>query len=539
MIFKSTEFKVGLLVLAAAVVLVILLMSASNWPLSAGRELKFHFDFVNDIQVGAPVHLSGVKIGKVTKVTLLGTGDYQSNDAHPETRHAVEIKARINPHIVLRKGSRVTISTLGFVGEAYLEITNGPFNQPELPADEPIVGDNPVSIADMLERVQTTVDIAMKTVKSAQSAFAESQDDLKTGIADMKRFIDQTGQATEKTLDNVNELLLTLNQIASQNGKQLEGSLVALNRIIEQVETDSGNISKQMGKITQELSSFVEKNADSFDNLVVDATNLSAQLKILTQELNADIPELKEEFSNLLSRTQDSLETETPKLDNLINELTKVVATMDETAEKINQLADRFQHSEGTIAKLIDDPSGFDEMRQTLNRAQEMMAEISSLSRKIDKKTDKLSWPFTLKAPDLSYDYELRYRSLSETFRNEFALKLLSSKNRLYRMGLSVQGEDVNYEFQFGQRLGNFTARGGFIRSKVGLGFDYWLLSRRLGLTLEGINITTKTPEMNFEVLLRFLSNWGIVLGSEYIIPKQKDFADGDFGFNAGIRAVY
>jgi len=39
--------------------------------------------------------------------------------------------------------------------------------------------------------------------------------------------------------------------------------------------------------------------------------------------------------------------------------------------------------------------------------------------------------------------------------------------------------------------------------------------------------------------LLRFLSNWGIVLGAEYVIPKQKDFADGEFGFNAGIRAAY
>jgi hypothetical protein len=242
---------------------------------------------------------------------------------------------------------------------------------------------------------------------------------------------------------------------------------------------------------------------------------------------------LKEEFSSLLERTQHAVDTEMPKVDKFVEKLTEVASNMEKTVEKINQLADRFQHSEGTVAKLLDDPSGFDQMRQTLSSAQETMAEISSLSRKIDKKTD------TLKAPDLSYDYELRYRSLSETFRNEFALKLLSSKNRLYRMGLSVQGEDINYELQFGQRLGNFTARAGFIRSKVGLGFDYWLLSQRLGLTLEGINITTQKPEIDFDVLLRFLPNWGVIIGAEYIILDSSDFADGDFGFNAGIRAVY
>lgn len=533
MVFKSIEFKVGLLVLASAAVLVVLLMSASNWPLSAGKELRFHFDFVNDIQVGAPVHLAGVRIGKVTKVALLGSEDYKSDDAHPETPHAVEIKARINPRIILRKGSKVTISTIGFVGESYLEITNGPFGQQELAADEPIAADNPISIADLLEKVQVTVDIAMKTVKLAQATVADSQDDLKTGIADLKQFINQTSQSTEKTLENANELLVTLNQIASKNGKQLDHSLVAFNRILNQVETDSGNISKRIEEMTQELSFFFEKNAGNVDKIIADATDLSTQLKSVTQKLNTDIPELKEEFSNLLDRTQQAVDTETPKLDKLLEELTEVASAMEKTAEKINQIADRFQDSEGTVAKLIDDPDGFDQMRQTLDSAQKTMAEISSLSRKIDEKTD------TLKVPHLSYDYEFRYRSLSETFRNEFALKLLSSKNRLYRMGLSVQEEDINYELQFGQRLGNFTARAGFIRSKVGLGFDYWLLSQRLGLTLEGINITTQKPEMNLEALLRFSSNWSIVIGAEYIILEPSDFADGDFGFNAGILAVY
>jgi ABC-type transporter Mla subunit MlaD len=536
MIFKSTEFKVGLLVLTAAVVLIILLMSASNWPLSAGKELRFHFDFVSDIQAGAPVHLAGVKIGKVTQVSLLSSEHYKSDDAHPETPHAVEIRARINPRFVLRKGCKVTISTLGFVGESYLEITNGPFGQPELTVDEPIVADNPISIADLLEKVQITADVAMKTVRLAQKTVAESQDDLKTGIADLKQFIGQTRQSTEKMLGNANELLVTLNQIASKNGKQLDHSLVVFNRILNQVETDSGNISKQIEAMTQELSYFVEKNAGNADKLVADAMDLSTQLKSVTQELNADIPELKEEFSSLLAQTQHAVDTETPKVDKFVEKLTEVASNMEKTVEKINQIADRFQNSEGTVAKLINDPNGYDEIRQTLDNAQETMTEITSLSRKLDEKTA------ILKSPDLSYDYEFRYlrhRSLSETFRNEFALRLLASKNRLYRVGLSVQGEDINYELQFGQRLGNFTARAGFIRSKVGLGFDYWLLSQRLGLTLEGTNITTKTPEIGLEALLRFLPNWGIVIGTEYIILKQKDFADGDFGFNAGIRAVY
>jgi len=533
MIFKSIEFKVGLLVLASAAVLIVLLMNASNWPLSTGKELRFHFNFVNDIQVGAPVHLAGVKIGKVTKVSLLGSEDYKSDDAHPQTPHTVEIRARINPEIILRKSSKVTISTLGFVGESYLHITNGPFGQPELSYDEPIIADSPISIAELLEKVQVTVDVAVKTVKLAQETVFESQDDLKTGIADLKQFIDGTRQSTEKTFGNVNELLVNLNKMASQSGKQLDNSLIVFNRILGQVERDAGNISKRINEVTEDLSLFVEKNADGVEKTVANMMDLSAQLNNITRKLNSDITELKEESLKLLAQTQDAVDTETPKLDKLLEELTEVASNLKNTTAEINQIADRFQNSGGTIAKLIDDPSGFDEMRQTMNSAQDTMAEITSLSRKINKKAD------TFKTPALSYNYELGYRSLSETFRNELALGLLSSKNQLCRLGLSVNEEDISYELQFGQRLGNLTARAGFIRSKVGLGFDYWLLPQRLGLTLEGINITTQTPEIDFEILLKFLSNWGVVIGTEYIILEPSDLADGDFGFNAGIRAVY
>jgi hypothetical protein len=44
---------------------------------------------------------------------------------------------------------------------------------------------------------------------------------------------------------------------------------------------------------------------------------------------------------------------------------------------------------------------------------------------------------------------------------------------------------------------------------------------------------------MIFEVLVKFLSNWGVIIGTEYIILEPSDFDDGDFGFNAGILAVY
>lgn len=531
---NSIEFKVGLLIFFSIVVFVVLLMSASNWPLSTGKELRIHFNFVSDIQVGAVVHLAGVKIGKVTGITLLGSKGYETDTAHPDAPHDVEIKARIDKRFqhFLREGCRVTISTLGFVGESYLEVSNGPINQPELSYDKPIIGKDPLSIAAIMEEAQKMVDIAHNAGKSVLEIIAVNQKDLKKGITDFQHFIVQTSESLDKMLKDVDTLLVTLNQVTSQNADKLSQALTNANILITQAETDFARISTQLERITQTLYRFVEENEANANAILADVAELSADYKSVAKKLDADIPKLKSEISELVSQTQNALDTETPKLDKLLENLNRTTKSVEKITENAYQILDRIQRSEGTVAKLIDDPSGYEEIRETLKSAEETFVAVRQLSRKFEQKTD------AVKKPDLYYDYKLRYRSIGEILRNEFALWLLSSRRQQYRLGLSVQGEDIDYEAQFGQRWGNFTARAGFIRSKIGVGFDYWLLSKRLGLTVEGINITTKTPEVDFEASLRLLPNWAIIFGTEYIIVEPGDF-EGDFGFNVGIRAMY
>ena len=68
----SLNLKVGITVFISIMILVVLLISATDSPFERrGDFVTVHFNFVNDLKVGAGVMLSGVQIGRVTSIRLL------------------------------------------------------------------------------------------------------------------------------------------------------------------------------------------------------------------------------------------------------------------------------------------------------------------------------------------------------------------------------------------------------------------------------------------------------------------------------------
>ncbi len=523
MIWQRVEFKVGLLMLVALALLIFLLFNASNLPISTGEKLKVYFNYASDIQKGAPVHLAGVRIGRVTGKKLL------EDEVHLDKPYSVQITAHIKSPQPLREGCKITIGTLGFVGEAYLDIRNGPYGNPELPKKQPVIGIDPVSVATLLETAEETINNARESVLLVKNAVTSNQDEIKMWITDFKQFVAATTQSLEKTMGDVDKLLVSLNHITSENQHALKNAIANTNRLIKQVETDSKTITTQVENVTGLLTQLVEQNATNVNGTLKDAQQLTARLKNLANQLETDLPALKTEISQLVSNTQNVVNRTSPKFDKLLGNLEISTSHLETTMSNLDGLLNRIQNGDGTVAKLINDQTTLDDARKTLNNANETMSEFKRLSQKLNQKSD------ILKMPKFSYDYELRYLSINENLHNELAFSLSSSPTQRFRFGFSVREEDIDYELQFCKNIGYFSARAGFIRSKIGLGLDYWLLKRRFGLTLEGTNIATNNPEIDLETSLRLLPNWYLILGGEYL----KDSTEDKWGFSTGIKAMY
>ena len=109
----SSGFKVGILTLAALLILVSTVMWVKGRSISAGERITVAFKDINGLRAGSGVQMMGVRIGQVESLTPRISPD----------NSFVEVKFVITePNIKIPKASTISIQQTGIIGEQFLEI---------------------------------------------------------------------------------------------------------------------------------------------------------------------------------------------------------------------------------------------------------------------------------------------------------------------------------------------------------------------------------------------------------------------------------
>ena len=513
----SVQLKVGLVVIIGVVLLVILIVNAANSPWSvSGELLRVSFNNAGDLRVGAKVQLAGVQVGKVTSVELNQDG----------TR--VEVQMRVKDAFQrLRQGCQVKVGVIGFVGEAYIHLTNGPVGNPNLkPADLPLIGKDPLDLSELATRGDNIVRQGTQFLESANQFMEANQENLSASIVEMRALIEQTSRALTEVVGATDEAIQNLNRIVQENDFRLAQTYRRFNRLMDRLESDTLLISSQIGDINRAVLELVDRNSSPVEQIVADLQTSATNFRQLSQQLDQNLAELTAELSDLIAQSKEVIATETPKVDQLLENFTSAIQGLDGLRDNVNQLLHTTQHGEGSIAQLLTEPDALNEMRHTMKTVDETMLAFQDLSRLLDQGSEQI------KIPEFGWDYELRYLSLEESLHNELGVLLVASDRQRYRLGLGTREEEIKIDFQYGYDFtNNLRGRAGFMRSRVGLGFDVWLLSRKLGISFEGTHLTSKNPELGAEVAWRLFPYGQIIIGAE-------DLTSGNIRYTAGLRLL-
>lgn len=506
--FWTASVKVGVMILVALVLLTILLTNAENWPwATAGDELMFHFGAVNGLYIGASVYLYGVPIGKVTSIEL-----------RPET-DKVEIRAKVkNGFQWLRQDCSARISMNGFVGEIYIALDNGPIGNPALkPADLPIVGKDPVNALELLEKTSDGMTQAIELTTAANEVLQANQEAIQLAIKEIREVVALTGTVIEKLSMDSEETVKTLTELAFENDRRFQQTLMKVNNLIGQLEGDSLMVSSQVTDITREMLRLLNQNSPKLNTILTDAQASTSEFRQIASELRSDFNSLTSEISALVSQGSTALETGEANITPILENLQATTAAIAALEADLNQFLAKVKEGDGTVAQLLNTPEPLEEARRTLQAVNETMTAVTELSQRTGHQLKRFE------LPKIGWDYELRYLSLEESLHNELTFVLSPQANTHYRLGLGIREEKVGFEFQYARDVTDFfRARAGFMRSKVGAGLDMWLLSRRLGISIEGVGLTGKTPELNTEVAVRFFPHSQFLLGVEDLTGKQR-----------------
>jgi len=161
----SNEAKVGaLVVLTATIAVVFASMLGVQSPFGQNLEFYLTYNFAGGIEIGSPVRVSGIKVGRVEKIDFFvptGTAvvaikepgspnDEASGKAIAPLRIKVSVRKDASPGI--RQDSRFYINLAGLIGERYVEITPGTVGSKMVAQNAVLAGVDPPRIDQLISQ---------------------------------------------------------------------------------------------------------------------------------------------------------------------------------------------------------------------------------------------------------------------------------------------------------------------------------------------------------------------------------------------------
>lgn len=194
------ETKVGLLFISAICLVVAFayLLGAVD-PFARTHELDLAYNFAGGIEVGSPVRVMGIKVGKVKSITF---------DPYMETGNGEEVKLRIKISVekkawnTLRTDSKFFINLAGVIGEKFIEVTPGSNAAPKLRPKSLVRGEDPPRIDQLISQSYGLAGKILSMVEKNEGSITD------------------TIKMADKLVSNLNGLLTRLDKMSDHKDTQ-------------------------------------------------------------------------------------------------------------------------------------------------------------------------------------------------------------------------------------------------------------------------------------------------------------------------------
>ncbi len=343
---KWSQLRVGITVIVASLTLgfLLFLMSGTSGFFTPRITLKSYFDNAQGLRAGAPVRLSGVDVGNVTKISIVPDKSKQ------QTPVEITMKVSTKYSYAIRRDSVTSLETAGVLGETFLDI-------------------------DSLQ---------------ALGPQARDGDTLPTQVhADFTQVV----RASQSTLENMDALLKRADRILAfaESGKGSIGKLIydptLYNRFSSTV-AEFQQIVQQVGNGEGSLGRLISRN-DAYDRFIGTLDKMNAVVDDLQQGKGTAGKFLKdpalynnanETISNVKKLTED-INAGKGTLGKLSKD-EELAKKLDTTISKLSELTTRLEAGEGTAGKLFKDEALYNNSNQMLVESRELVKAIRENPKK-------------------------------------------------------------------------------------------------------------------------------------------------------------
>lgn len=297
----AEQVWVGLFVLVAAVLLIATVLSVSGAFSSANIPHRAYFKFAGGLEPGAAVRFGGMKAGSVRAVHV-----------DPEDSTRIEIDFNVARDIPLKTDSVAKITSLGALGDNYLELTTG--------------------------TQKAALAAPGNVVKSTETVTFDDLGDMVAGLEP------KVQQALEKLNQRLDELQVTVARgndlLNDKNRANISASLGNMNSMLVEdrpkLSATLNNVQTASARLTPLLNDLKKTMAQANDALGhIDAVVLENR-----KDLRASVTELRQTLltaSSVMDQLDRTLNYNTGNIDQTLENVRVITQNLKELTETLKR----------------------------------------------------------------------------------------------------------------------------------------------------------------------------------------------------------
>lgn len=232
----SPEFKVGGLFLLSLVLVVgfIWYLGVLN-PFTSAHELKIGYNFAGGVEVGSPVRVMGIKVGKVKSIDFAPD---QKTEKGEEVKLVVTITISREAWPTVRGDSRFFINLAGVIGEKFVEVTPGSTAAPLLQPGGFVRGEDPPRVDQLISQSYGLAGKILEMVEKNEGSVVDTIEKMNALVSNLNKtlvLLEKTSKNKEftKIVGNVAQITDDMLILTSKlRGADAEKTMDLLHRLI-------------------------------------------------------------------------------------------------------------------------------------------------------------------------------------------------------------------------------------------------------------------------------------------------------------------
>ncbi|MCB0364015.1 MAG: MCE family protein [Bdellovibrionaceae bacterium] len=219
----KAETKVGILFLVAIAMVVAFayFLGAFN-PFASSNQLTIAYNFAGGIEVGSPVRVMGIKVGKVKSI------DFDPDLKMPDGEEVkLKVKITVDPGAwkTVREDSKFFINLAGVIGEKFIEITPGSSDKSELQPGDLVRGEDPPRIDQLISQSYGLAGKVIEFVEKNEGSVIETIEMMNRLVTNLNATLKMLDKATRnKDAEKLVKNLVTLSDDMAYFTQQLRTS---------------------------------------------------------------------------------------------------------------------------------------------------------------------------------------------------------------------------------------------------------------------------------------------------------------------------